>query len=316
MLGGGIDIDIDALPDTQKIYYKATAKVTPKSNSLGAPVIANRWDATTGEGMIACINDIEEIGEAAFWLCKSLISLIIPNSVTSIGEKAFYDCSSLTSVTIPDSVTTIGDTAFNHCSSLTSITIPDSVTTIGHAAFSGCYSLTSITIPDSVTSISNYAFGGCSGSLTINSKIVETDYTHSNSPSSTWLGNSKFTELVLGDNIEKIGDYVFYGCISLTSVTIPNSVTSIGNSTFYGCTSLKSITIPNNVTSIGDYAFSKCTSLTSVYCKPTTPPTGGSDMFNNNATDRIIYVPTASVDAYKSATNWSSYADAIEGYEF
>ena len=40
-------------------------------------------------------------------------------SVTSIGDSAFYYCRSLTSVVIPDSVTSIGDRAFAGCDSLT-----------------------------------------------------------------------------------------------------------------------------------------------------------------------------------------------------
>ena len=36
---------------------------------------------------------------------------------------------------------------------------------------------------------------------------------------------------------------------------------------------------------------------------------------SSNASGRKIYVPTASVDAYKSEY-WSEYADAIEGYNF
>jgi hypothetical protein len=54
--------------------------------------------------------------------------------------------------------------------------------------------------------------------------------------------------------------------------------------------------------------------MKSVYCKPTTPPIGGYDMFNNNALGRIIHVPTESVERYK--TDWSDYADYIVGYGF
>ena len=36
-------------------------------------------------------------------------------SVTSIGSDAFWGCRSLTSVTIPNSVTSIGDNAFARC---------------------------------------------------------------------------------------------------------------------------------------------------------------------------------------------------------
>ena len=102
----------------------------------------------------------------------------------------------------------------------------------------------------------------------------------------------------------------------LTEYTIPDSVTLIGGSAFERCTSLTSVTIPNSVTSIGEDAFSDCYSLTSVYCKPTTPPTGGSYMFHYNASGRKIYVPRNSVNAYKYAMFWNSYASDIVGYDF
>ena len=76
------------------------------------------------------------------------------------------------------------------------------------------------------------------------------------------------------------------------------------------------MTIGDSVTSIGDYAFKDCTSLISVYCKATTPPTGGSYMFSNNASGYKIYVPMESVEAYKSALYWDYYASSIVGYNF
>ena len=117
--------------------------------------------------------------------------------------------------------------------------------------------------------------------------------------------------------ITKIGDKAFWYCKTLSSITIPDSVTSIGLGAFYQCTSLTSVTIGNSVTSIGNSAFYNCSSLTSVYCKAITPPTsGGSSMFAGNASNRKIYVPTASVNAYKSAQYWKNYASQIIGYNF
>ncbi|MBQ5752846.1 MAG: hypothetical protein IIV91_01375, partial [Alistipes sp.] len=76
----------------------------------------------------------------------------------------------------------------------------------------------------------------------------------------------------------------------------------------------------DSVTTIGCYAFKNCSALKEVYCKPTTPPILDSYsycyVFDGNASGRKIYVPTASVDAYKAASRWSSYASAIEPYEF
>jgi uncharacterized repeat protein (TIGR02543 family) len=172
----------------------------------------------------------------AFYYCRGLTSVTIPDSVTSIGDSAFYGCSGLTSFTIPDSVTSIGEGAFPGCSGLTTITIPDSVTSIGERAFMRCTGLTSVTIPDSVTSIGDSAFSGCSG----------------------------LTSITISDSVTSIGEGAFSGCSGLTSITIPSSVTSIGEDAFYNCSGLTSITIPSSVTSIGDSAFRGCSGLTSI----------------------------------------------------
>lgn len=70
----------------------------------------------------------------------------IPGNVTGIGEAAFWGCSGLTSIIIPISVTTIGDVAFSACSNLTSIVIPANVASVGHNAFTGCGSLSVVTV--------------------------------------------------------------------------------------------------------------------------------------------------------------------------
>lgn len=59
---------------------------------------------------------------------------------------AFYNCKALTSVTIPNGVTRIGYEAFRDCQALTTIEIPASVTSIEEGAFRGCKNLRSIIV--------------------------------------------------------------------------------------------------------------------------------------------------------------------------
>jgi hypothetical protein len=189
----------------------------------------------------------------------------------------------LTSVEIGDCVTSIGSRAFYQYSGLTSVTIPDSVTNIAGDAFKYCSGLTSIDIPSGVTSIGSQAFEGCSG----------------------------LTSIDIPSGVASIGDRTFYNCNSLTSCTIPNSVVSIGTSAFQNCSGLTSVTIPSGVTFIGNQAFVQCTGLTSITVEATTPPTLDQRAFNTG-NSCPIYVPSASVNAYKTATVWSDYASRIQ----
>lgn len=185
--------------------------------------------------------------------------------------------------TLKDS-TDLKNVPYMSCPNLVSIIIPEGVTNIGGSAFNGCSGLTSVTMPNSVTNIGDGAFGGC----------------------------RSLTSVTIPNGVSTILTNTFSNCSGLTSVTIPNSVTSIDSSAFIYCSGLISITIPNSVSNIDNNAFGGCRSLTSVTIEATTPPTLGGNVFDDNASGRKIYVPSASVDAYKTANAWSNYAADIE----
>ena len=217
--------------------------------------------------------------------CDKLLEVVIPNSVTSIRDWAFYSCNSLKNVTIPDSVTEIGDRAFAYCSSLTSIVIPEGVTSIGDAAFDSCDSLEDVTIPNSINEIGKFAFSG-TGELTVNWNIPNVSY-YTSSP----FYMSRFTSLIIGDDVTSIGCQAFSDC------------------------NFESVTIGKNVKRINSRAFTRC-GLKTVYCKATTPPEAGECIFSNYwyDPDFKIYVPRKSVAAYKTANDWEKYT--IEPYDF
>lgn len=142
-------------------------------------------------------------------------------------------------------------------------------------------------LPKGITSIRNYAF--------------------------YYSTNVKITELP--ERVTSIGSYAFQNS-GLSEIKIPSSVSSLGNtSIFRNCSSLRKI---DNYCAgnIGSYAFSGSRNLETLIMRTTTPPTlTATSITVTKIADKTgyIYVPDESIDLYKSATNWSTYASQIKG---
>ena len=190
----------------------------------------------TSLGSVTLGENIQTIGEEAFYACPILETLTINGAVTSMGKDAFADCPSLTSVTLGQNIKTIGEKAFYNCPVLNNVIIPQNVTSIGPRAFNKCTGLITLTINSPVMSMGEYAFADC----------------------------NQLTSLSLCNDLQTIGDHAFEKCTSLKTVNLPKNLTSIGSHAFDSCTSLDPIEIPGTVTEIGDSAFSDCDGLTSV----------------------------------------------------
>lgn len=129
------------------------------------------------------------------------------------------------------------------------------------------------------------------------------------------LINRTITEL--NDNISSvIGDTAFEGCSNLVSVALPN-VISINYMSFKDCTSLK-VADFRKLTSVGQESFNCCTALEALIIRnydavPTISFSLGSS--SSLGTSCYIYVPSALVNSYKSASIWSDYSDYIRAIE-
>ena len=188
------------------------------------------------------------------------------------------------SATIGDCVTTIGDEAFNNCMTLTSVTIPNSVTTIGNNAFNGC-DLYGISLPGTLINLGDGAFKYCQYLQDVNIPVG-------------YVPNECFSH-----------------CPNLKDVDFSFNTTTIDFGAFSSCYSLESIDIPSAIESINYEAFKNCENLASVYVHATTPPTLRNDSFDGTPIadgTGTIYVPAASVNAYKAASGWSTYASQIQ----
>ncbi|MBO5989528.1 MAG: leucine-rich repeat domain-containing protein [Paludibacteraceae bacterium] len=126
---------------------------------------------------------------------------------------------------------------------------------------------------------------------------------------------TSLTSVTIPNSVTTIGKGAFEICVGLTSVTIPNSVTTIGEEAFRSCSRLTSVTIPNSVTMIRWGAFKDCSSLTILTIENVTPPDVRYLVFEKVSENITIYVPAESVEKYKTAEDWSWYADKIKAIE-
>jgi hypothetical protein len=180
----------------------------------------------------------------------------------------------------------IGGATQNYRTTLYAVYLANGITSLGMYTFYYCYSLTSISIPSSVTSIGKNTFTNC------------------------W----SLTFISVPNGVTGLPDYVFTYCYSLTSISIPSSVTSITTNVFYRCYSLTHITISSGLLSLADGVFNACGALHEYHFTRATPPTlGSTSTFTGINPACIIYVPAASLSAYQTATNWSTYANYMVG---
>ncbi len=182
-------------------------------------------------------------------------------NVTSIGERAFYGCKNVTSVTLPNSITSIGKQAFSCCYDLSKINIPESVTSIGEEAFNACVSILNLTVPSTVTAIGSGAFREVANLIYDGSDpyearalngYVEGNLVYEDKTKTKLCACCRLAKgtLKLPNTLEEIGELAFLYCSQLDSLTLPNSVKTIGQNAFHECSGMVSLVVPNSVTTI------------------------------------------------------------------
>ena len=255
---------------------------------------------------------VTRIGEKAFYDCKELTSITLPNSVTSIGEGAFFDCTSLTSIKLPNSLTNIGGNAFNGCSNLTSIDIPQSVTSIGGMCFEGCSKFTSIVIPQGVNSLESRCFYGCSSltSVTVLGKIK--DIGISCFENCTALKSINFPS---GFESGSITNDAFKNCTSLSTLVFSGNLLMVGSEAFAGCSNLTSIEFPECFSMVTSM-FNNCTKLSTIILKSNTPPyvsdIGDGTLTPSMFATIILKVPQGTSSVYRNSSFWKNFSNIQE----
>ena len=243
---------------------------------------------------------LKRIGGEAFYGCKNLKKLTIPETVEYIGGRAFYGCSNIWSLTY-NAINAECESFMEPNAPLEKIVIGGKVRRLPNGIFSG-REFTEVTLPACLERIDDYAFSGCENLTTINL-----------SDSIRYIGEGAFygcknlTTINLSDSIRYIGKSVFSGCQNLTTINLSDSIRYIGDGAFYGCSSLKNIHWPLRLTTIGNFAFRE-TALETISL-PEGVTSVGINAFHNCPFAKTVYIPsTANVE-----DNCSYYFEQKEG---
>lgn len=188
-------------------------------------------------------------------------------------------------INIPQSVTKIGDYAFRD-SGLTAVKFNENsqTTSINTYAFYSS-SLKSVVIPKSVSYMGNAAFSYC-----------------------FYLEDIKFEQ---GCQITSIGSDTFYNCgISSAKIIEEIDLTpciklhTLASNSFYQAR-FKNLKLPATIVNISSNVATS-SYLNELTILATTPPTLHSS--SGFSTFKKIYIPSGTLSAYESATNWSAFA--------
>ena len=229
----------------------------------------------SSDGVGITIEDAEKVTDISSWFRGN-------TAITSFDEFEYF-----TGVTfLGTSTNQTSGGAFNGCTSLQSIKLPSSVTHLRPGAFYNCTSLRNVGDLSNIKQIGIYAFTGTLLEGELNLASAE-----------EIIGYRSFAKT----NITKI--------VSLGNATIIGGSTQSTTGAFAECRLLQSVELPSTLTEIQNWAFYKCAALETIICRASTPPTLGTSVFNGSTCP--IYDPDASLEAYKTALNWSTDADRI-----
>lgn len=269
--------------------------------------------------------------DAARSIVNKTITAYSDNEITTVGAHAFNGCNKMTSVNLQNA-TSVGQYAFNGCSALTDVNLPN-VKTVGGNAFQNCTSLTKLDLPKA-TALNGYLVSGCSSLTELNMPnaesgrgfaIADSKVEHLNLPKFTSAGssvfrNAKSLRTVYMPKLNKLEQFLFMGDTALETVTFPK-VASVEGQAMESCSALTYVDLPicKRIVAKG---FNKCSSLETLILRKSDAicTLANVSAFTSTPIESgtgYVYVPSALVDSYRTATNWSTYANqfrAIEDY--
>ncbi len=199
------------------------------------------------------------VGSFTWWSTVEL-----PKIVTAIGDKAFYGCRYLERIDIPDTVKSIGKWAFAY-TALTQIMIPKSVVSIGETAFEGCTNLKRILVaPDHpVFRVEDGMLLTREGVLilALPKEEIELPAWATGIAGGALAYHGQLLRIRIPEGVTHIGDGAFERCTALKEIELPDSLLSIGKEAFANCTQLRRVHFGRSLRSLSELAFVYCENI-------------------------------------------------------
>ena len=200
---------------------------------------------------------------------------------------------------------------FSYCYGLKTVSLKSVTnTTIGSYFMRNAINLQALVIPFGIKSIGSYGFYYAAQALY---PVIPSTVTSFGTYSLMYLQQAVTIPLPQNTSITTLGNSVLSYASMVRTVKIPPKVTSIGTGTFNGCNSFQYIKFPKTVTSIGGSAFTSTRGCIFDFSEHTSIPTLGAGAFNSYYPTTKILVPNSLVNNWKTASNWSAYANIIVG---
>lgn len=215
------------------------------------------------------VGDPHKIADGKYEGNKRLTRFVVPDGVTEIGEAAFFECVNLKTVVIAESVVKIGDMAFCE-SGITEIHIPDGVKEIGSDAFSDCGGLNNISVGKANTAyraISNCLINIAERSIVAagNAAQIPDDGSVEIIEDGAFSSRSGLFKLVVPSSVRSVGDHAFRDYSTLNEIEMREGVEIINDLAFWMCEELTRVSLPSSLKRIGYDIFQDCDKLKDVY---------------------------------------------------
>lgn len=316
--------------------YVLTLKVNSGTATLG---FSNRgalsWIGTDSSynGFYSMLEKVEVgdgiSGFAASYLDYDIESLTLTKDITTFSGNSMLYTNRLKCVVFPRVSDTLSSFA-RYCFGLEAVSLSPTITTLDAYAFANSYVLEHIELGH-VVSVGNYCFQNNYKLKRIESKSITSvgNYSFSNCyslesinfPNLVTIGTTAFEwndcrSVVVSNSITTLNASGFANMRGIREWTVWSGVTEIPASFFNTCRALEKVTIGSGVTSIAASAFANCIRMTAIIINATTPPTLANVNAFNSSNMAPIYIPANSLSDYKTASNWSTFANRFRPWDY